>query len=94
VRFHLFEGAMYHVKAMVVDDHFVTIGSVNFDNRSFGLNDEVNVNIFDRGVALRHVEIFADDLARSRPLTLAEFRDRGWVIKGLDHFCGLFRSQL
>ena len=94
VRFHLYEPAMYHVKVMIVDDFLVTIGSVNFDNRSFGINDEVNLNLFDRRVADRHVEIFEDDLSHCQPLTLAAFAKRGWPIKLWDHFCGLFRSQL
>jgi len=94
VRFHCYLPAMYHPKVMVVDNFFVTIGSVNFDNRSFGINDEVNVNILDRGVAQEHLKIIQDDIAKSRPLTLEEFRDRGVFIKLIDHFCGLFRSQL
>ncbi len=51
VRFHQYEPAMYHCKMMIVDDLFLTIGSVNFDNRSFGINDEVAVNTLDAGVA-------------------------------------------
>jgi len=94
VRFHLYEPAMYHVKVMIVDDFFVTIGSVNFDNRSFSINDEVNLNLFDRRVAARHVEIFEDDLSHCRPLTFAGFEGRGGLTKVWDHFCGLFRSQL
>ena len=42
---------MYHVKVMVVDDVWTSVGSTNFDNRSFRLNDEANLNIFDAGFA-------------------------------------------
>lgn len=94
VEFHLFEPAMLHAKVMIVDDVFVTIGSVNFDNRSFSINDEVSVNIVDRDVARRHVKIFEDDLKQSRPLTLADYESRGALQKSVDWFCGLFRSQL
>ena len=94
VKFHRYTPAMYHPKVMVVDDYFVTIGSVNFDNRSFGINDEVNVNILSREVARRHLEIIRKDIEHSTPLTLEEFRDRGFLTKTIDHFCGLFRSQL
>ena len=44
-----FAPTMFHVKSMVVDDLFVTVGSTNFDNRSFRLNDEANLNVLDAG---------------------------------------------
>lgn len=94
VRFHQYEPAMYHCKMMIVDDLFLTIGSVNFDNRSFGINDEVAVNTLDAGVAQAGLRLWASDLAHSTPLTLEEFRARPWWQKLADHFCGLFRSQL
>ena len=94
VEFHAYEPAMYHCKMMVVDDNFLTIGSVNFDNRSFGINDEVNINVLDRAVARAGRRIFEDDLRASKPLTLEEFLRRPWWQKLTDHFCGMFRSQL
>jgi cardiolipin synthase len=92
--FHLYQPAMYHAKTMVVDGVHVTVGSSNFDNRSFTLNDEVNVSVLDRKVAGDHLRIFADDIKASKPLTHEEFESRPRYIKILDHFCGWFRSQL
>ena len=94
VEFYSYEPAMYHAKSMIVDDLFVTIGSVNFDNRSFGINDEVNVNVLDAQVAQDHLKLFQADVKASKPLTLAEFAGRPWWLKLIDQFCGLFRSQL
>lgn len=94
VKFYRYKPAMYHCKMMIVDDLFLTIGSVNFDNRSFGINDEVNVNTLDPEVARQGLALFEQDKRASDPLTLEEFRDRPWWQKFLDHFCGLFRSQL
>lgn len=94
VEFYQYEPAMYHCKMMIVDDVFLTIGSVNFDNRSFSINDEVNVNILDRSVARAGHEIFDADLKDSKRLTLEQFQSRVWWQKALDHVCGLFRSQL
>jgi cardiolipin synthase len=94
VEFFQYEPAMYHCKVMIVDDTFVTIGSVNFDNRSFGINDEVNVNVLDPAAARAARRIFDDDVAHSHPLTFEEFRRRPWWQKLIDHFCGMFRSQL
>ncbi len=91
---HLYQTAMYHPKVMVIDDVFTTIGSVNFDNRSFGINDEVAVCILDRDVAREHMRIFESDKARSKQWTLADHQARSWPRKATDWFCGLFRSQL
>lgn len=94
VKFYRYEPAMYHCKLMLVDDFFVTIGSVNFDNRSFGINDEINANVLDDRVARDALRLFKDDRGKSVPLTLEEFEARPWGQKLIDHFCGLFRSQL
>ena len=55
---------MMHAKTMVVDGIWTTIGSSNFDDRSFRLNDEVNVNIYDETIAAADG---ADVLRRSGP---------------------------
>jgi cardiolipin synthase len=94
VKFYSYQPAMYHCKIMTVDDVFLTIGSVNFDNRSFGINDEVNINVLDPGAVRQARRQFEDDLRASTPLTLEEFRRRPWWQKAADHFCGMFRSQL
>ncbi|HWA28745.1 MAG TPA: cardiolipin synthase [Lacunisphaera sp.] len=94
VEFYAYDPAMYHCKIMIVDDVFLTIGSVNFDNRSFGINDEVNINVVDHGVVRAGRRLFEDDMKHSHALTLDEFRARPAWQKAIDHFCGLFRSQL
>jgi cardiolipin synthase len=94
VEFHSYLPAMYHAKMMIVDDVFLTIGSVNFDNRSFGINDEVGVNLISPDAVRAGLRLFEADLRASRPLTLEEFRSRPWWQKQVDSFCGLFRSQL
>lgn len=91
--FHLYQPAMFHVKCMVVDDVLVTIGSANFDNRSFSINDEITLTVLDRKVAAENLKIFAADIAKSLPLTREEFESRPFYIKLTDHLCGMFRSQ-
>lgn len=91
---YLYEPAMFHAKTMVVDDVLLTIGSSNFDNRSFSLNDEVTLKVLDRAVAADNVKIFEDDLRRSRRVTREEYIARPWYVKLTDQFCGLFRTQL
>lgn len=91
--FHLYEPAMYHCKTMSVDGLLVTIGSANFDNRSFAINDEVTFNVLDKSQAAAHLRMFEHDLKRSRPYTRAEFESRPFYVKAFDHLSGLFRSQ-
>lgn len=91
---YLYEPAMFHPKTMVVDDILVTIGSANFDNRSFSLNDEVTLKVLDRAVAAKNLQIFEDDLRKSRRMTREEYESRPWYVKLTDQFCGLFRTQL
>ncbi|MBP8295060.1 MAG: cardiolipin synthase B [Burkholderiales bacterium] len=67
---------MYHCKIMIVDEHFVTVGSTNFDPRSFELNDEANLNIFDSAFAREQIAVFEKDVALSRRMTHAQWLDR------------------
>lgn len=71
-----YEPTMNHTKSLIVDGVWAVVGSTNMDSRSFGLNDEVNVAILDRGVAARLEEDFAKDLAASREVTMEEWRRR------------------
>ena len=94
VELYLYQPAMYHPKTMAVDDLLVTIGSVNFDNRSFSINDEITASFLDTAVGAAHLRMFEKDISRAHRLTLEEFRNRPLYIKAADHFAGLFRSQL
>jgi cardiolipin synthase len=86
-----YKPAMIHAKVMIVDGIWSVVGSTNFDNRSFGLNDEVNLAGFDQGLAMRLQEDFARDMAESHAVTYDEWRRRsiferahewlGWVLE-------------
>ena len=71
-----YQPTMYHVKALIVDDLLVSVGSTNFDNRSFSINDEANLNVLHAEFARQQTAIFEDDWKRSNPVTKAEFRER------------------
>lgn len=94
VEFYRYQPAMLHAKTMAVDDVFVTVGSVNFDNRSFSINDEVALNVIDSGFARDHRRMFEEDMKHSVRYTYEEHEARPFYIKWADRFCGLFRSQL
>ena len=71
-----YQPAMIHAKVLCIDDLWVVIGSTNFDNRSFGINDEVNLAVRDRAVAMRFEQDTALDLDQSRPISLEEWKHR------------------
>jgi cardiolipin synthase len=89
-----YQPTMYHCKVLVVDGLWVSVGSTNFDARSFRLNDEANLNIYDREFAQRQVADFEDDLKRSRRITYEEWASRPWTEKAWERLWALFRSQL
>lgn len=71
-----------------------SVGSTNFDNRSFRLNDECNLNVYDRALAERVTAVFEADLKRARRITLAAWQERPWHEKLQERFAALFSSQL
>ncbi len=89
-----YQPTMFHCKVMVVDGRLVSVGSTNFDNRSFRLNDEANLNIVDGPFAERQIEIFAQDRARSRRITYEAWAQRPWHEKLLEHAASLVGAQL
>jgi cardiolipin synthase len=89
-----YQPTMYHCKVLVVDGLWVSVGSTNFDNRSFRLNDEANLNVYDRDFARRQLADFENDIQRSRLITLEEWANRPWHEKLSERFFALFRTQL
>jgi len=94
VKIYEYQPTMYHCKVLIVDDLWVSVGSTNFDNRSFRLNDEANLNIYDATFAGEQVKVFMQDKDKSRLMTRSEFKNRSAVGKALESLAGLFRSQL
>jgi cardiolipin synthase len=94
VKMFEFQPTMFHPKTMVVDGLFATVGSTNFDNRSFRLNDEINLTMYDPAVAARMEELFRKDQARSRRYTLADYQRRSWKDRLFEWSVLPFRSEL
>jgi cardiolipin synthase len=94
VEIYEYEPTMYHCKVLVADDLLVSVGSTNFDDRSFRLNDEASLNIYDAAFAKRQVEIFEDDLTHSRRISLEEWESRPWTEKLMEHSAALLGPQL
>jgi len=83
--------SMIHTKSLVIDGVWSVVGSTNFDSRSFGLNDEVNLAAMDEGLAARLEEDFQRDLAASLRIRYKAWQRRsplerinewlGWIVE-------------
>ena len=89
-----YQPTMYHVKALVVDSLMVSVGSTNFDNRSFSLNDEANLNIIDAVFAKEQVAIFNDDWKKAKIITYGAWLERPLLDKAVGKLAALVGDQL
>ncbi len=89
-----YQPTMFHCKVMVVDGLFVSVGSTNFDNRSFRLNDEANLNILDAAFAAEQTRIFDADLKKARVITFVDWLNRPWRERLTERLASLIGSQL
>jgi cardiolipin synthase len=94
VEIYEYRAALLHAKTMVVDGVWATVGSTNLDNRSFALNDELNVVTYNRAVARRMEAIFYKDLEHSRQVEYKGWRRRGLVDRALELLTIPIRDQL
>lgn len=89
-----YQPALLHAKTMVIDGRWSTIGSTNFDNRSFALNDELNVVTYSAEVAQNLERAFADDLAHSKKVEYQEWLQRGITERLLELISAPFHDLL
>jgi len=89
-----YQPTMFHCKVLVADDLLVSVGSTNFDNRSFALNDEANLNVIDADFAKLQVKVFEDDLKHAKRITLQAWAQRPWTQKLAERTASLIGSQL
>ena len=94
VAIYEYQPTMYHVKVMVVDGLWSSVGSTNFDNRSFALNDEANLNVLNAAFAAEQEAIFERDKLKARQITLDAWRNRPRIERFKEWLAGLFRAQL
>jgi cardiolipin synthase len=92
--FHEYQPTMMHVKSVIVDGTMVSIGSTNFDMRSFSLNDEASMNVYDRDFAALMTAQFERDLGHARPYRHQDWLDRPWRERFAETVLLPIRSQL
>ncbi len=89
-----YQPTMFHVKGLVVDEIFSSVGSTNFDNRSFRLNDEANLNVLNAEFARAQRKVFAADWSKAQRISLQEWQNRPWSERLQERLAALLRSQL
>jgi len=91
---HVYQPTMMHVKSLIADGLLVSVGSTNFDVRSFQLNDEASLNVYDRDFAAVMTARFERDLRDAEPYTYEQWLDRPWYQRFKEAFVMPLRSQL
>lgn len=86
--------SMLHQKVMVVDGVWATVGTTNFDSRSFAHNEESNVCVYDRGLAAQFERTFREDMAGCAVVTLEEWKRRGVVRRVVEQVAALLEDQV
>ena len=94
VQIYEYRPALLHAKTMVVDGIWATVGSTNLDHRSFSLNDELNVAIYDVATAQKLELIFAEDLSNSRRILYDDWNHRGMASRFLELLALPLKEQM
>lgn len=88
-----YQPAMIHAKIALIDGVWAVVGSTNFDSRSFGLNDELNVAVIDSGVVQRLEQDFQNDLKSGRQVSYPEWKHRPFWEKAQEMLGWLLEKQ-
>jgi len=94
VRIYEYQPTMMHSKVLVIDGVWSSVGSSNFDDRSFRLNDEANLNVFSEELAREQIRTIDADIANSRAMVLKKWRGRALNRRVNERLALLLRSQL
>ncbi len=90
----VYQPTMLHVKLLVIDHEFVSVGSTNLDIRSLRLNDEASLNIYDREFAAQMTAVFERDLEHAEPYDYATWKRRTMAEKLMEKILLPIKSQL
>jgi cardiolipin synthase len=89
-----YQPTMFHCKTLIVDGMLVSVGSTNIDTRSFRLNDEANLNVYDAAFAQQLTAVFEQDLKRAKRITQESWRNRPLTEKIVENAAAALSSQL
>jgi cardiolipin synthase A/B len=93
IEIHEYMPSMLHAKILVVDGVWSVLGSTNFDNRSFGLNDEINLAVLDPQLANQLTEEYNRDIAQANSVTYEQWKKRPLWERAMETFGALLERQ-
>ncbi len=94
VEMYVYQPTMIHTKLLIIDQQLVSVGSTNFDIRSFRLNDEASLNVYDHELAAQMTRVFEQDLKPTERYTYDNWRNRPWTEKLSERVLLPIKSQL
>ncbi len=94
VKVYMYDSGFLHAKTIVIDDEYSSIGSTNFDFRSFDHNFEINAFMYSRETATRMKKIFETDMQQCHRITLTLWRRRPLMTRVLESFMRLMSPVL
>lgn len=94
IHIYEYQPTMMHAKVLVIDGMWSSVGSANFDDRSFRLNDEANLNVFSEELAREQIRLIDADIEHSRRMVLKKWRHRKFGRRLNERLALLLRSQL
>ena len=94
IQIYEYQPTMMHCKVLVIDGAWSSVGSANFDDRSFRLNDEANLNVFSQELARQQIQLIDEDIRQSRRMVLKKWRGRALGRRVNERLALLLRSQL
>lgn len=94
VEIYEYQPTMIHCKVMVIDGAWTSVGSANFDERSFRLNDEANLNVFSEELAREQIAQIEEDISHSKKMILRRWAKRAFTRRIYERLALMMRSQL
>ncbi len=94
IEIHEYQTGLLHAKAMVIDGIWATVGSTNLDRRSFALNQELNLVVYNDAFARHLQQVFEQDLVHSKRVTYEDWRRRGVFSRLLELLAIPLKDQL
>ena len=94
VKIFFYQKGFLHAKTLLVDDEITSIGSTNFDIRSFEQNFEINAFIYDKEFNKRYSDVFMRDIKDCKRISLKSWNQRGFFHKTVESLARLFSPVL
>lgn len=94
IEIYEYQPTMFHNKMIIVDEFMVSVGSTNFDERSFRLNDEASLNIYDDHFGIEMTTVYETDLEQCVQYTLERWEQRKFWMRCVERLALLARTQL